>query len=78
MKKLKVQEVVIARFEMMDIPLANRYKEIVVAFVHSNTKKWLCFFKAHLLNPNLNAPHYLEVAEYSSSNSKTLAKSYEK
>ena len=38
MKKIDVQEATTARFAMMGIPLASRYREPMVAFVHPKTK----------------------------------------
>ena len=39
MKKLDVQEAVTNHFEMMGIPLASLFKELVVEFVHPKTIK---------------------------------------
>ena len=55
MKKIEVKEASTTCFEKMDILLANRYREPLVAFVHPKTKNWLGFLKLDFLNPNLDA-----------------------
>lgn len=52
MNKIDVQEAATARFEAMNIKLATRYRELVSALVHPQTKKWLGFMKVDLLNPS--------------------------
>lgn len=54
MKKPEVQAAALARFESMGIPLANRFRELVSALVHPQTKNWLGFIKIDLLNPHID------------------------
>lgn len=55
MTKKQVQDAATARFAAMNIPLASRYREPVSAIVNSKTKGWLGFFRADLLNPEIDA-----------------------
>lgn len=54
MRKLEVQEAAKSRFEVMNIPLAPRYREPVSAIIHKESKSWLGFLRVDLLKPEID------------------------